>query len=307
MLFDFEMSINGNKFIYRQAIQELGRPWRMLTPIHEVYTKTFPVADRGIDSRYDGTFTTVFRANYQGRTAYDNNVLKGENGINIVDGDTAFYFPPTDDLKPQLTAKEVISGDNTTYPYHYLSNKAYAVWTPSLTTRHSFPSVWKFGVDRDDKTPNGPLMNDASTRPFPIAKLSETYFIAAEAAVKGASTQAGYNAKDLVNVVRRRAGMPNHAADMEAATPATITIDDILMERSRELYAECLRWFDLTRTGKLEEYAGTYTICEANTTNAVTHTRPIQAYHYLRPIPSSQFENMDNSDAEKKAYQNQGY
>lgn len=300
MAMDFELSVSENKFIYRQAVQDLGRPWRLIAPIHEVFTKTFPVADRAIDSRFDGTFVTVFRANYQGRTAYDGVVLKGENGIDIVDGDTVFYFPPTDDAKPQLLTK-------STGAYHYYPDKAYGVWTPSLITRHNYPSVWKFGPDREDKTPDGPLKNDASTRPFNIAKLSETYLIAAEAAVKGATTQAGYNARDLVNVIRERAGKPDNGDAMKAATPVTITIDDILMERSRELYGENLRWYDLTRTGKLEEYAKEYTICETNSSEAVTHTRPIEARHYLRPIPASQFDNMDNSDAEKEAYQNPGY
>jgi hypothetical protein len=94
---------------------------------------------------------------------------------------------------------------------------------------------------------------------------------------------------------------------MEAATPQTISIDDILMERSRELFAENLRWYDLTRTGKLEEYAGAYTMCEANTDIPVTYARPIEPKHYLRPIPAGQFDNMDNSDADKAAYQNPGY
>ncbi|MBN2610787.1 MAG: RagB/SusD family nutrient uptake outer membrane protein [Bacteroidales bacterium] len=300
MNMDFEMSVNGNKFIYRQAIQDVGRPWRLLTPTHEVFTKTFPLADRALDTRFDGTFVTVFRANYQGRTSWDGTVLKGMNGIDINNDDTVFYFPPTDADTANLLRES--SGK-----FRYYADRAYGVWSPSLITRHSYPSVWKFGPNRDEKTPDGPLKNDASTRPFPIAKLSETYLVAAEAAVKGAATQGGYTARDLVNVIRERAGMPGHGAEMVAATPATIDIDFILMERSRELYAENLRWYDLTRTGKLEEYAGTYTMCEANSFVAVTHTRPIETKHYLRPIPASQFDNMDNTDEEKEAYQNPGY
>ncbi|MBN2214528.1 MAG: RagB/SusD family nutrient uptake outer membrane protein [Bacteroidales bacterium] len=300
MNMDFELSVNGNKFIYRQAVQDVGRPWRLLTPTHEVFTNTFPVADRAIDTRFDGTFVTVYRANYQGRTNYDGTVLKGMNDIDIVNGDTVFYFPPTD-------ADTAILQKEAAGKFGYYADKAYGVWTPSMITRHNYPSVWKFGPNRTDKTPDGPVKNDASTRPFPIAKLSETYLIAAEAAVKGATTQANYTARDLVNIIRERAGMPDHGAEMVAATPATIDIDYILMERSRELYAENLRWYDLTRTGKLEEYAGSYTMCETNTFNAVTRTRPIEPKHYLRPIPASQFDNMDNTDAEKEAYQNPGY
>jgi hypothetical protein len=297
---DFELTVNNNKFIYRQAVQDVGRPWRLITPTHEVFSRTFPVADREIDTRFAGTFVTVYRANYQGRATYNGVVLKGMNDIDINNGDTVFYFPPTDAdlavLQPEATGK-----------YMYYTDKAYGVWTPSRISRHNYPSVWKFGPLRDDITPDGSLKNDASTRPFPIAKLSETYLIAAEAAVKGASVQTNYSARDLVNVLRRRAGMPDHADDMEAATPATINIDYILMERSRELYAENLRWYDLVRTGKLEEYASQYTMCENKSLTPVVYTRTILPKHYLRPIPSSQFDNMDNTDEEKTAYQNPGY
>jgi hypothetical protein len=316
MLMDFELSVNGNRFIWRQAVQSLGRPWRLIAPTHEVFTRTFPPADRENDSRFDGTFTTVFRANYQGAANYNGTVRNGMNNIPINDGDTVFFFPTTDDTKASTTPNM----DGTRITYHYYPDKPYAVWTPSQVTRHNFPSVWKFGPNRDNKTPNAnPPMNDASTRPFPIAKLSETYLIAAEAAVKGATTQAGYSARELVNVLRARAGKwkwsnsgnvakdDDNSAAMTAATPTEITIDYILMERSRELYAENLRWYDLTRTGKLEEYAKTYTICEANTDEAKTIIRPIEAKHYLRPIPGSQFDNMDNTDEEKQAYQNTGY
>jgi hypothetical protein len=300
MNMDFELALNGNKFIYRQAVQDVGRPWRLLTPPHEVFSKTFPVADRAIDTRFAGTFVTVYRANYQGRTSYDGTVLKGMNDIDINNGDTVYYFPPTD-------ADTAMILHEASGKYGYFADRAYGVWAPSMITRHNYPSVWKFGPNRTDKTPDGPVKNDASTRPFPIAKLSETYLLAAEAAVKGAVTQTNFSARDLVNVIRERAGMPDHGAEMIAATPATIDIDYILMERSRELYAENLRWYDLTRTGKLEEYAGAYTMCEANSFTAVAHTRPIEAKHYLRPIPSTQFDNMDNTDAEKEAYQNPGY
>ncbi len=300
MNMNFEMSINGNKFIYRQAVQEIGRPWRRITPTHEVFTKTFPVEDRDIDTRFDGTFVTAFPSNYQGRDAYDDVVLTGENDIAINDGDTVFYFAPTEDIYDQLTMKEY----DGTYEYGTLPDKAYAIYTPSMINRNQYPTLWKFGPYReDDTTPDGTYKNTPSTRPFPIAKLSETYLIAAEASVKGAS--GSYSARDLVNVIRRRAGMPNNGDAMVAATPATIDIDYILMERSRELYGENMRWYDLTRTGMLEKYAGTYTMCDEKT--PVEHTRDIQSYHYLRPIPSSQFDNMDNTDEEKALYQNPGY
>lgn len=96
---------------------------------------------------------------------------------------------------------------------------------------------------------------------------------------------------------------------MIAATPATIDINYILAERSREYYAEGNRWFDLVRTQKWNELAGTYQICGSNYGDhtPATVTRTIEKYHYLRPIPSGQIDGMEMTTAEKAAYQNPGY
>ena len=56
----------------------------------------------------------------------------------------------------------------------------------------------------------------------------------------------------------------DNSAAVTAATPATIDINYILAERSREFFGEGLRWFDLVRTQKWNELAGTYQICVPN-------------------------------------------
>ena len=118
--------------------------------------------------------------------------------------------------------------------------------------------------------------NAGITRPFNIAKFSEFYFVAAEAAVKGATTKAGKSARELINVIRARAGKwkfnraqnvaktTDNSAAMVAATPATIDINYILAESSREYYGEGFRWFDLVRTQKWAEIAGTYKIASSH-------------------------------------------
>ena len=160
-----------------------------------------------------------------------------------------------------------------------------------------------------------------SSRPFNIAYFSEFYFVAAEAAVKGATTTAGMDAKSLINVIRARAGMwrfdnngnsvkiEDHSADMIAATPATIDINYILAERSREYYGEGQRWFDLVRTQTWADLASTYRICGPNNGDhtPLTVTRNIQPFLYLRPIPQGQLDGMQATDADKAAYQNPGY
>ena len=142
-----------------------------------------------------------------------------------------------------------------------------------------------------------------------------------EAAVKGATAEAGYSARELINVIRARAGKWNwdnngnapkvedNSAAMIAATPAEITIDYILEERSREYFGEGYRWYDLIRTQKWEEFAGSYQIAGSGRLDneAQTITRTIEKYHYLRPIPQGQIDGLEMDDAEKAAYQNPGY
>ena len=82
-----------------------------------------------------------------------------------------------------------------------------------------------------------------------------------------------------------------------------------MAERSREYYAEGGRWFDLVRTQKWTELAGTYSIAGANYGDhtPVTVTRTIDAHLYLRPIPQGQLDGMEMTPDEKAAYQNPGY
>ncbi|KAA6322333.1 hypothetical protein EZS27_028108, partial [termite gut metagenome] len=193
------------------------------------------------------------------------------------------------------------------------------VISPRGINRQYYPGLWKIGTYRTDNGTGLGTPNGSTCRPFDIAKFSELYLIAAEAAVKGASTQAGQSARDLVNVIRARAGKwsfsnaenapkeEDHSAAMVAATPATIDINYILAERSREFYGEGYRWFDLIRTQTWEEIAGSYEIGEAGGHTPQTFTRTIKPYHYLRPIPQAQTDRLDVSNDEKKAYQNPGY
>ena len=128
-------------------------------------------------------------------------------------------------------------------------------------------------------------------------------------------------ARDLINVIRARAGkwrwdnngnvakVADNSAVLTAATPAVIDINYILAERSREYFGEGYRWYDLVRTQKWNELAGTYKIGGSNYGDhtPATVTRTIEPYHYLRPIPTGQLDGMEMTAAEKSAYQNPGY
>jgi len=302
--------------VQRAADQFLGRPWVRMVPPIEVFTKTF--ADKTNDSRYDGTFATVYRGNWNllGTGLTDVATLYNANGLPIKPGDAVVTF--LNDEPATAITYPAGAGDNGVGA-GVLPGRSDYVISPSGISRIVYPGLWKLGPYRTDNAGGLGQPNAGSTRPYPVAKFSELYFVAAEAAVKGAT--GAISARDLINVIRARAGKwrwdnngkvaksADNSALLTSTTPAIIDINYILAERSREYYGEGYRWYDLVRTQKWNELAGKYTIGGSNYgqhTPAVV-TRTIQPYHYLRPIPQGQLDGMEMSDADKKAYQNPGY
>jgi hypothetical protein len=307
--------VNGSDVnpLIRVASQAYGRPWTRMAPPIGVFKNTF--ADKVNDSRYDGTFTTVLRGNWSTNGATYESV-DAANGLPVKEGEPILTFLPDDDSSIVYP-----NGGGTSYiGAGEIPGRADYVIDVSGISRKAYPALWKLGMYRSDYDGTGTgLPNGGSTRPFNIAKFSELYLIAAEAAVEGAT--GSKSARDLVNVLRARAGKwtfsnalnqevsEDHSAEMIAATPATIDIDYILAERSREFFGEGYRWQDLVRTQKWAEYAGSYVICGSaiGDHTPVTYKRTIENYHYLRPIPQSQIDGMEVEADEKAAYQNPGY
>lgn len=313
--------------VQREAVQALGRPWVRMAPPIGVFTSTF--ADKTNDSRYDGTFTTVYRGNWN-KAGVTNATLFNANNMLVAPGDAILTFL---DNEPAGT----IDYSNKTFVSSVgagvLPDRADYVIAPSGISRLVYPGLWKLGPYRTDNGVGLGSPNAGSTRPFVVAKFSELFFIAAEAAVKGATTKAmtgtyanDGTAKGMINIIRARAGkwrwsnggnvakVQDNSAAMVAATPDVIDVNYILAERSREYYGEGYRWYDLVRTQKWEELAGSYTICgkalNDHTPVKVTRTdllNDAQHHLYLRPIPQGQIDNLDATDEEKKAYQNPGY
>ena len=87
----------------------------------------------------------------------------------------------------------------------------------------------------------------SSSRDIFLARLGETYLIAAEAYFQSGDPG---TAAERINEVRRRAAEPGTENDM-TITPNQVTLDFMLDERARELAGEYHRWFDLKRTGTL--------------------------------------------------------
>lgn len=307
-------SADNQAVINRIAEQCYGRPWTRMAPPLGVFTKTF--ADKVNDSRYDGTFTTVYRGNWS--TAGQNwESVTNANGMKVKEREPIFSFVFQDMDKILYYAGE---GSKSNLGAGTLPGRADWVLGLDAVGRYVYPGLWKLGPYRTDNGSGAGQPNAGSTRPYNIAKFSELYLVAAEAAVEGAATQAGKSARDLVNVLRARAGRWTYSnaeykevdrdfsAEMTAATPATIDINYILDERSREFYGEGYRWFDLVRTQKWNEYADSYVICGGKGDhNPQTYSRTIEAFHYLRPIPQGQLDGMEMTEEEKDAYQNPGY
>lgn len=306
-------SADNQAVINRIAEQCYGRPWTRMAPPLGVFTKTF--ADKVNDSRYDGTFTTVYRGNWS--TAGQNwESVTNANGMKVKEREPIFSFVFQDMDKIDYAGE----GSKSNLGAGTLPDRADWVLGLDAVGRYVYPGLWKLGPYRTDNGSGAGQPNAGSTRPYNIAKFSELYLVAAEAAVEGAATQAGKSARDLVNVLRARAGRWTYSnaeykevdrdfsAEMTAATPATIDINYILDERNREFYGEGYRWFDLVRTQKWNEYADSYVICGGKGDhNPQTYSRTIEAFHYLRPIPQGQLDGMEMTEEEKDAYQNPGY
>jgi len=301
--------------VQREAVQGLGRPWTRMAPVADAFMEggVWEDAVKAIDSRYDATFTLSYFTNWDkagGTAAY----VTGANGSQIKPGESYFsWVPESEDGNINYTGAdgklgfgEMPGHDDFVVAVNHISRKKY-------------PCNWKIGIYRTDNAGGlGSKVNGGSPRPWNIAKFSEFYLIAAEAAVKLGKNE---DAKTMVNVLRARAGkqtycvnkraaqVADHSAEMLAATPATITIDFILDERSREFWGEGYRWFDLVRTQKWAERASVYHIAGSGYTDSVLDevTRNIPAGYYLRPIPQGQIDGMQMESEAKKMYQNPAY
>ena len=301
--------------VQREAVQGLGRPWTRMATVADAFMKGGVWEDevKAIDSRYDATFTLSYFTNWD-KAGNTEPYVTGANGSQIKPGESYFsWVPESEDSKINYTGAdgklgfgEMPGHDDFVVAVNHISRKKY-------------PINWKLGIYRTDNAGGlGSKVNGGSPRPWSVAKFSEFYLIAAEAAVKLGDNE---NAKKYVNVLRERAGKQTYCVnkrapqtadfskEMVAATPATITIDFILDERSREFWGEGYRWFDLVRTQKWTERASVYHIAGSGYTDKDLEEvhRDIPVNYYIRPIPQGQLDGMEMTAEEKAAYQNPAY
>ncbi len=223
--------------------------------------------DRSTDSRYEDGFQTMWLANNAA-------TLPRRNGVpRFLVGDTAIFMPGVN-----LTA-----ADSASRRYQVLSPKDYS--------DAAYPTLSKF-LDGTRLA----LNDTAGGKDFYVARLAETYLIAAEALFRDGKAA---EALPLVNAVRQRAVRKGVAPAMMNATLADLSIDFLLDERSRELAGEQMRWFDLVRpmpgspNGKLVERVKRYN----------KEAAPgIRDCHTVRPIPTTQLERSDPPIAQNPCY-----
>lgn len=236
-----------------QVIPELGRTSLYGKPNYAASPTPFlfSLFDKAKDSRYLATFWNVLYAQ------------SAANGFAV--GDTVVYYPNTSLTAAQIAAKKYF----TINPDQYRTS-------PFSGLTRSYPEPKKF------RELNVPYQDNGGTRNTYVFRLAETYLMDAEANLQLGNTS---KALQLFNAIRTRAAKPgndpatsvSYASEMQVST---LTINDILDERARELFGEELRWFELKRTGTLITRVLAHND-EAKASNT------LDAHYLLRPIPQN--------------------
>jgi hypothetical protein len=268
-----------------------GYPYRSYSLMPTPYVFNLFTKD---DSRWEGTFMNVaYGQNSKGTSQYYDfyNKAKADRGTLFVQ----FYYPQSweADTAAWRAADPVHRGTTKLN-----GTKIYPTWLPTsagVGLDGGQPIVRKF----DDPTSQF-SQNGSSTRDVYLARLGESYLIAAEAYFKAGDLT---KATARINEVRRRAAKTPGALTI---TEGQVTIDFILDERGRELLGEYDRWLDLKRTGKLIERTSLYNrdIKKLYFDNGINpFLGPDGGLKILRPIPQKALDLNFDDDVK----QNPGY
>lgn len=166
-------------------------------------------------------------------------------------------------------------------------------WSETGNSRKGSCYKYMGGLIQSDKKFPGDGKESQTAVNIKVIRLSEIYLIAAEAALN-ASTPDKKAAADYLNEIRKRA--PNLAL----ATESTISDDMILDERSKELFAEGHRFFDMIRKNKTIEFNDDFQDVPVS-----TRTKTIDRTFYKIVLPI--FQSEINANPAIKDQQNPQY
>ncbi|WP_417940156.1 RagB/SusD family nutrient uptake outer membrane protein [Flavobacterium sp. RS13.1] len=264
-------SLGNNQFYYfgpyLGGAETNGAPLRSYTLCPTAYA--LGLYEKG-DTRWAATFMTEiyeYKRPSDGKIVlyvpyYDKSISPTDVNLKVRHFYEPKWFTAADKIAYEASIRK-----SSNYKYHPWGT--YDPSSPDKANDCGTIPVKKF----DDPTPTTPITTgNVSTRDIMVARLAETYLIAAEAYLKAGDPTTGLA---RLNEVRRRAGVAN-------ATAGQFNIDYILDERGRELLGEYTRWFDLKRTGTLIARASmyNYTIKSAANFDGKNGEKKI-----LRPIP----------------------
>ncbi len=179
-----------------------------------------------------------------------------------------------------------------------------------ITRMSEDPTDVRWGIMEDDKTLGGRLgssmkyvggssmLGDKGSRSavnVKVIRLSEMYLLAAEAAL-GLPTPDKAKAVTYLNEIRKR------SPGLAPAEEATVTVDMIMDEKSKEFFAEGFRFFDMIRLNKTIEFNDEFIVPAV----VITHrTKTINRTFNKIILPISQ-EELDANPA-IASQQNPGY
>ncbi len=145
------------------------------------------------------------------------------------------------------------------------------------------------GVDQ----PGDNADQNAAACNIKVIRLSEMYLIAAEAALRQSSSDKA-KAAEYLNEIRKR------SPGLAPATEATVSLEMILSEKSKELYGEGHRFWDMIRTNQTIEFDDDFPGITSN-----YRDKTIDRTHFRTILPI--FQSELNANPTLETQQNPGY
>lgn len=323
-------SLQNNYIAYYGDINQTGIKGNGSGGPNVTSAKMLKLYEEG-DARFDATFmTTVYNAEKEGNTA-----LWGTQGYyaywNCTDAEKAAmpiayqFFPWYTTTEQAKTWLDAHSTQTVIASGHAVTSPCAVIVDPDVVTRFSFKADGTYTQSQEPYSTysglNGGLLVKKFDDPASIQSVSgndyrnvvvfhvsEMYLIAAEAYLL-AGEQSNSLAK--LNAVRKRSNAKELTSFAEYdnifayTIPSTFgevnSLDVILDEYARELYAERTRWYELRRTRQLVRYTLAFSRDIRSTEQMSNSKGEIKWY---RPIPQTEIDNNTSISIEE---QNPGY